>query len=62
MLALITLAAPTNGTTAYDLYEDPSFDVNTVSVPEEYIKKSEAMSGVSTPEYDGRQLWDYNNI
>ena len=28
--ALVTLAAPTNGTTAYDLYKDESFDVNSV--------------------------------
>lgn len=59
LFAIITLAAPTNGTTAYDLYEDPSFDVNKIDVPEEYIKKSSAMSNVSTPQYDGRQLWDY---
>ena len=25
--AVVTLAAPTNGTTAYDLFEDPNFDV-----------------------------------
>ncbi len=59
MLSLVTLAAPTNGTTAYDLYEDPSFDPAKVYVPEEYIEKSNLMSNVSTPEYDGRQLWDY---
>ncbi len=59
LVAVVTLAAPTNGTTAYDLYEDPDFDVSKVYVPEEYIKKSEAMKNVSTPEYDGRQLWDY---
>ncbi len=59
LVAVVTLAAPTNGTTAYDLYEDPDFDVSKVKVPEEYIKKSEAMKNVSTPEYDGRQLWDY---
>ncbi|MCR5157262.1 MAG: hypothetical protein K6C96_11335 [Butyrivibrio sp.] len=59
LLSVVTLAAPTNGTTAYDLYEDPDFDVSKVEVPEEYIKKSEAMKNVSKPEYDGRQLWDY---
>lgn len=59
LVAVVTLAAPTNGTTAYDLYEDPDFDVSKVYVPDEYIKKSEAMKNVSTPEYDGRQLWDY---
>lgn len=30
--ALVTLAAPTNGTTAYDLYQDESFDVSAVKV------------------------------
>lgn len=59
LLAVVTLAAPTNGTTAYDLYEDPSFDPSLIDVPEEYLEKSKAMRNVSTPEYDGRQLWDY---
>lgn len=59
LYGVVTLAAPTNGTTAYDLYEDESFDVTSIDVPEEYIKKSSLMSGVSTPVYDGRQLWDY---
>ncbi len=59
LLAVVTLAAPTNGTTAYDLYEDSSFDTSLIDVPEEYMKRSQAMSGVSTPEYDGRKLWDY---
>lgn len=60
MLALITLAAPTNGTTAYDLYEDPSYDINEIYVPQEYIEKSSLMSNVSTPAvYDGREQWDY---
>lgn len=31
--ALITLAAPTNGTTAYDLFSDENFDPESVSVP-----------------------------
>lgn len=59
LYGVVTLAAPTNGTTAYDLYEDESFDVTSIDVPEEYIKKSSLMSGVSTPVYDGRELWDY---
>jgi len=59
LLAVVTLAAPTNGTTAYDLYEDESFDVTKIDVPEKYIEKSKAMSNVSTPVYDGRELWDY---
>lgn len=59
LLAVVTLAAPTNGTTAYDLYEDASFDVTKIDVPEKYLESSKAMSNVSTPMYDGRQLWDY---
>ncbi len=59
IVAIVTLAAPTNGTTAYDLYEDLSFDLTSVEMPQEYIEKSEIMSNVSKPEYDGRQLWDY---
>lgn len=59
LLAVVTLAAPTNGTTAYDLYEDESFDVSKVEVAEEYMEKSKAMSNVSTPVYDGREMWDY---
>ncbi|MBP5250518.1 MAG: hypothetical protein J6Z46_11010, partial [Lachnospiraceae bacterium] len=30
LLAVVTLAAPTNGTTAYDMYEDPGFDPSAV--------------------------------
>lgn len=30
--AIVTLAAPTNGTTAYDLYEDETFDVESVKI------------------------------
>ncbi len=59
LFALVTMAAPTNGTTAYDLYEDPSFDLDSVEIPEEYEKSSSAISGVSTPVYDGREPWDY---
>lgn len=34
--AIVTLAAPTNGTTAYDLTRDPSFDPKKVKVPFRY--------------------------
>ncbi len=59
MVALVTLAAPTNGTTAYDLYEDPSFDLSAIDIPEEYEKNSDTVSKSSKPVMDGRQLWDY---
>lgn len=35
IFALITLAAPTNGTTAYDLYDDVLFKLGSVPVPED---------------------------
>ncbi len=31
--AIVTLAAPHNGTTAYDMYQDPGFDPESVKVP-----------------------------
>ena len=36
IFAIVTLAAPTNGTTAYDLTRDPSFDAKHVKVPLKY--------------------------
>jgi hypothetical protein len=36
VLAIVTLAAPTNGTTAYDLTRDPDFDAKRVKVPLRY--------------------------
>jgi hypothetical protein len=59
LLAVVTLAAPTNGTTAYDLYEDESFDTSLIDIPEEYEKNSGAVSSGTKPDFDGRQLWDY---
>jgi len=59
LLAIVTIAAPTNGTTAYDLYEDPSFDASSIEIPEEYIKNSNAVSNSSKPRQDERQEWDH---
>ena len=59
LLAVVTLAAPTNGTTAYDLYEDESFDLASVDIPEKYEKNSGAVSKSSRPVLDGRASWDY---
>lgn len=36
ILAIVTLAAPTNGTTAYDMTQDPSFDTRRVRIPLRY--------------------------
>ncbi|MBQ6450342.1 MAG: hypothetical protein IJJ29_00275 [Solobacterium sp.] len=57
--ALITLAAPHNGTTAYDLYEDPDFDVNSIHIPWIYRRLSAMMSRGNTPVQDGRDSRDY---
>ncbi len=54
LVAIVTLAAPTNGTTAYDLYEDPDFDVDSIYIDEEYLKHSDAVSNASKPPEDGR--------
>ncbi len=59
IVALITLAAPTNGTTAYDLYEDRSFDTAAVEIPEEYEKNSGLVSRGTKPDFDGRKSFDY---
>ncbi len=59
ILAVVTLAAPTNGTTAYDLYEDESFDRDAIRIPEEYEKNSDAVSRSTKPVLDGRASYDY---
>ena len=59
LVAIVTLAAPTNGTTAYDLYEDESFDLTAIDIPEEYEKNSDAVSNGTKPDLDGRESWDY---
>ena len=59
ILAVVTLAAPTNGTTAYDLYEDNSFDLTSIDIPEEYEKHSDAVSNRTKADRDGRASWDY---
>ncbi len=59
IMAVVTLAAPTNGTTAYDLYEDDTFDRSAVAIPEEYENKSGALSKRTKPDPDGRASWDY---
>jgi len=59
LVAVVTLAAPTNGTTAYDLYEDESFDLEAIEIPAEYEKNSDAVSKNTKAEVDGRESWDY---
>lgn len=59
LFALITLAAPTNGTTAYDMYEDENFDFSSIEIPEEYERFSGAVSQGTKAETDGRASYDY---
>ncbi len=59
LLSLVTLAAPTNGTTAYDLYEDPNFDISKISIPDEFEKNSDAVSRGTKAEDDGRASYDH---
>jgi triacylglycerol lipase len=57
--ALVTLAAPTNGTTAYDLYQDKSFDVSAVKVSRWDDFWGNFFSNRKQAEKDGRSLEDY---
>lgn len=59
IFAIVTLASPSNGTTAYDLYEDPDFDVSKIDIPEKYLKASETMSKGTKAKKDGRIDEDY---
>ena len=59
LLGVVTLAAPTNGTTAYDMYEDRDFDLSAIEIPAEYEKNSDAVSKGTKPTLDGRASWDY---
>lgn len=59
LVAVVTLAAPTNGTTAYDLYEDPDFDSEAVVIPAEYAEKTDLVSKTARKKEDGRIKDDY---
>lgn len=59
LFAIVTLAAPTNGTTAYDMYEDKSFDLSSIEIPEKYEKNSDAVSKGTKAAQDGRIADDY---
>ncbi len=54
LLAVVTLAAPTNGTTAYDLYEDEAFDLSQIDIPEEYIEAGDNVSKATKAEKEGK--------
>ena len=57
--AVITLAAPTNGTTSYDLYEDENFDVHSIDIPEKYWRRGELVGAVNRGKFDDRIKEDY---
>lgn len=59
IFAVVTLAAPSNGTTAYDMYEDPAFDVSKIDIPEKYVKAGNTMSRGTKAVKDGRIDEDY---
>ena len=57
--SLVTLASPMNGTTAYDLFEDPAFDAGTVHVPWWSRALARMMSMGTRLKPDGRDARDY---
>ena len=57
--ALVTLAAPTNGTTAYDLHQDESFDAGAVKVSRWDSFWGNFFSNRKQAEPDGRSEDDY---
>lgn len=59
IFSVITLSAPTNGTTAYDMYEDPLFDVSKIEIPETYEKMGGMVSKGTRAKKDGRIPSDY---
>lgn len=59
VFSIVALASPMNGTTAYDMYEDESFDIKSIKVP--LISRFFGhMTSVGTePKFDGRDRRDY---
>lgn len=57
--ALVTLAAPTNGTTAYDLHQDENFDASAVKVSRWDNLWGNFFSNRKQAERDGRSEDDY---
>lgn len=57
--AIVTLAAPTNGTTAYDLAADSTFDAKGVRVPLKYRLLDRLMKSRTKIRMDGRDPRDY---
>ena len=56
--AIVTLAAPTNGTTAYDMHDDESFDIDSVKVSRWDELWAKLFNARSKAEPDGRSEED----
>ena len=59
IFSIVTLASPMNGTTAYDMFEDPQFKIDTVKVPLRHRLLSRLMSFGTRPKTDDRDIRDY---
>lgn len=59
VVAIVTLAAPTNGTTAYDLAIDPNFDEKKVKVPLRYRLLNRLLLRATMTEKDDRDPRDW---
>ena len=57
--AIITLSSSMNGTTAYDLFEDPSFNPKAIHMPFRARIAALALPLAVTPKRDGRDPRDY---
>ncbi len=58
IFSIITLAAPTNGTTAYDLYDDVTFDLESVVLPKECVV-GDFLKDTLRRKHDQKAIWDY---
>ena len=61
IFAIVTLAAPTNGTVSYDMYKDPAFDTSGKDIPLKYRILSMMMGMGMKMKTDGRSTDDYAN-
>lgn len=56
--AIVALAAPTNGTTAYNVYDDLAFDRKSIPVPEEFLSSNFLQEGMVHLDLN-KASWDY---
>lgn len=59
IFAIVTLAAPTNGTTAYDMTSDPTFDTRRVKLPLRYRLMDRVLKAHTKIKTDGRDERDW---